>query len=192
MLVGLDFDNTIVCYDRLFHRLADAGGRSQQVIEEAILVVVATGSFERVHDEDHLLQEFDDHVVIDRILLSQRRRESEHRNRVVRHPCGSVCLVEPDSGRQVGTIEGTDVVQSQETAAKEVVAFRILAVEPPREIQQQLLEYSLKEFVIRGAVNYKDSDRCQSMDRRIDVIETPFVRRKRAVRMKKPFSQQHK
>ena len=22
MLIGLDFDNTIVCYDRLFHRLA--------------------------------------------------------------------------------------------------------------------------------------------------------------------------
>ena len=26
MLVGLDFDNTIVCYDRLFHRLARERG----------------------------------------------------------------------------------------------------------------------------------------------------------------------
>src|SRR5881392_3621645 len=26
MLVGLDFDNTIVCYDRLFHRLATERG----------------------------------------------------------------------------------------------------------------------------------------------------------------------
>ncbi len=53
MLVGLDFDNTIVCYDRLFHRLASERGfiteavpatkGAVSAITSAPLVVRATG-----------------------------------------------------------------------------------------------------------------------------------------------------
>jgi hypothetical protein len=40
----------------------------------------------------------------------------------------------------VRTVERTDVVESQEPAAEDVVAFGIFAVESPREVKQQFLE----------------------------------------------------
>jgi hypothetical protein len=45
----------------------------------------------------------------------------------------------------VRTVERTDVVESQEPAAEDVVAFGILAVEPPREVEQQFLEDALEK-----------------------------------------------
>jgi hypothetical protein len=48
-----------------------------------------------------------------------------------------------------------------------------------------------KKIEIGTAVNDKHSDRSEGMDRRVDIVETPFVRRERAIRMQKPFPQQH-
>jgi hypothetical protein len=53
----------------------------------------------------------------------------------------------------VGSIDGTDVVESQETAAKKVVALRIFSVEPPGEVEQQFLEDALEKIEISGSVD---------------------------------------
>ena len=45
-------------------------------------------------------------------------------------------------------VEHGDVVQAQEAAVEDVAILRVLAIDPPGEIQQQFVEHSLQEFAI--------------------------------------------
>ena len=121
---------------------------SEPVVEEAVLRVVTTGSFQRFHDLHRLLEELDHHVVVDPVPLGQRNGQRQHGQRVVGHPCRSVGLVEPHVGWQVGSVHRTDVVEAEEPAGEEVVAVGILAVEPPGEVEQELLEDPLEEIEV--------------------------------------------
>jgi hypothetical protein len=48
------------------------------------------------------------------------------------HPSGSVGLSErTTSGQRLRSVEGTDIVQAQESSFKHVVAVGILSVDPP-------------------------------------------------------------
>jgi hypothetical protein len=40
----------------------------------------------------------------------------------------------------VGAVEGADVVQAQEAPLEEVVVLGVLTVDPPGEVEQQLVE----------------------------------------------------
>ena len=84
-----------------------------------------------------------------------------------------------------------DVVEPEEAAAEEVVAVGVLPVEPPGEVQQQLLEDPLEEVEVGAAVDHEHPERRQRVDRRVDVVEVPLVRRERAVRVLEPLAQQH-
>ena len=158
-------------------RHADPGGVGEPVVEEAVLGVIAAGILQRVHDQHRLFEEFHDHVLIGVVVFGELGGQGEHGHRVVRHPCGAVGLVQAEAGRQVGTVDGADVVQAQEAATEQVVPVGVLPVEPPGEIQQQLVENPFQEVDIGAAVDDEHPDRGQRMDRRVDVVEAPFVRR---------------
>ncbi len=83
-----------------------------------------------------VLEELDDHVLVDDVRLGELSGDDEHGQRVVGHPRGAVCLLETRSLRQVGAIDRTDVVESQESAREQVVAIRVLSIEPPRVVDQ--------------------------------------------------------
>ena len=57
----------------------------------------------------------------------------------------SDCSRWPPVGSGSTAIEDADVVEPEEAALEDVVAFRVLAVDPPREVEQQLLEHPLEE-----------------------------------------------
>ena len=63
----------------------------------------------------------------------------------------SDCSMNAAIGQRLGAVEHADVVQAQESAFENVVAFGVLAVHPPGEIHQQLMEDGFQEFVIRAA-----------------------------------------
>jgi hypothetical protein len=172
------------------HWIPGAGSIGEQVIEEPVVRVIAAGGFQRVHHQDQLLQELDNHVVIDRIPLGKQDRQREHRAGVIAHPRRAVCLIKFHARGKVGTVDGTDVVQPQETATKKVVAVGIFAVEPPGEVEQKFLEDALEKVEVGGSVNDEHPKRGQGVNRRVDIVEAPLVRRKRAIRMQKPFPQQ--
>ena len=68
---------------------------------------------------------------------------------VHRHPAGAVGLLDVAAGGQRrAAVEDADIVQAQEAALKDVLALGILAVDPPGEVQQQLVEHALQEFAI--------------------------------------------
>ena len=57
----------------------------------------------------------------------------------------SDCSYMATGGQGRGAVEDTDVVQAEEAAFEDVEALRVLAVHPPGEVQQQLLEDPFEE-----------------------------------------------
>src|SRR6516162_9585920 len=84
-------------------------------------------------------------------------------------------------------VENPDVVQAEEASREHVVAFHILAVHPPGEVQRQLLEAELEEGNVPAlpqlllvAINGPD---CPRVYGGIDVAKVPLVGRHLAVGM---------
>ena len=97
--------------------------------------------------------------------------------------------------RQLGAaVEHADVVQPEETALEDVVALAVLAVHPPREVQEQLVEDALQEGAVRRPaeppIDLEDAPRRPGMDRRVDVGEVPLVGRQLPVWVHEPLARQ--
>src|SRR5208337_388256 len=77
------------------------------------------------------------------------------------------------------TVHNGDVVQTEKSAFEDVVALAINAVDPPREIDQQLVECLLQEFHIALAglrsVDFVHPPTRPSVHRRIQVGKLPLV-----------------
>src|SRR5439155_12187838 len=85
-------------------------------------------------------------ILVDGIVLGELERHRQHRGAVEGHPGSAVGLLEVAAGRQrLRAVEDSDVVEAEEAAGEEVLAFSVLAVHPPREVEQQLLEGAGKE-----------------------------------------------
>ena len=62
------------------------------------------------------------------------------------HPAGAVSLFDVSARRQLSApVEYADVVEPQKTALEDVVALGVLAVHPPRKVQEQFVEDPLQE-----------------------------------------------
>ena len=78
-------------------------------------------------------------------LERQLDRDLEHVLAEQRHPGGAVRLLEVAAGRQRrAAIEDADVVEPEESALEQVAAAAVLAIHPPGEVQQQLVEDALE------------------------------------------------
>ena len=96
------------------------------------------------------------------------------------HPRRAVRLLEVAAGGQRGAaIEDADVVQAEEAALEHVLAEAVLAVDPPGEVQHELVEDRLQEVDVRlttpallGAIQEQAR---KGVDRRVHVAEVPLV-----------------
>ena len=88
-------------------------------------------------------------------------------------------LQDAASRQGLRSVEKTDVIETEEAALEHILALSILAVYPPGEVQEQLLEDSLKEVKVLTAVqftlDFESSEGCPSMDGRVDVAKVPLV-----------------
>ena len=50
--------------------------------------------------------------------------------------------------QRLDEFEDADVVQSQETALKDVVSLAVLAVHPPGKVEQEFVEHPLQEVTV--------------------------------------------
>ena len=82
----------------------------------------------------------------------------------------SAWLEHPAVGQLHVAVEDADVVEAQETALEDVVAERVLPVDPPVEVQQQLVEHPLEERAVAlaglGALDLVDAQRGPGVHRR--------------------------
>ena len=105
-----------------------------------------------------------------------------------RHPCRAVGLLQVAPGRQRrAAVEDADVVQTEEPAFEDVLAETVLAVRPPSEVQQQLIEGRLEEIDVglaaQGLLGTMEEQSRPGMDRRVHVAEIPLVGRDLAAGM---------
>src|SRR5207248_9069842 len=97
--------------------------------------------------DEHVLPDIARDVLVRRTVAAELQRDREHVERVHRHPAGAIRLLETAAGRQrLAAIEHADVVEAEEAALEDVHPFGILAVHPPGEITQQLVEDALEEL----------------------------------------------
>ena len=83
----------------------------------------------------------------------------------------------------------------EEAALEDVAAVGVLAVDPPGEVEQQLVEDALEERAGRRvaallAVDLEDAPGRPGVHRRVDVAEGPLVGRQLAVRVHVPLARQ--
>lgn len=72
---------------------------------------------------------------------------------IERHPRCPISLTQRSSGREgLRAVKHSDVVQAEEASFEDVVSSSVLAVHPPSEVEQQLLEDALEEGKILRAV----------------------------------------
>ena len=99
----------------------------------------------RVGDVQEMLPELAGDVLVSRIFAaSSIAIASRFRQYIAIQPVPSACSMMPAGGQRGAAVEDADVVQPQEAALEDVAAFGVLAVHPPGEVQQQLVEDALR------------------------------------------------
>src|SRR5215475_10118332 len=126
--------------------------------------------------------EFHCHAGVCRSLQRQLDSYLQHVMAEKRHPCSAVGLLQKSSGGKRGAaVENTDVVQSKETAFKRVFTCSVLAVHPPDEVHQQLLEDAFEPFNVTAPaaalLQPISEDRGPRVHGRVNVAKIPFVSR---------------
>ena len=103
---------------------------------------LAAEAVDRVRDGHEMLEELGGDRLVGRPGLRELERDRQHVETEQTHPGGSVGLLEPPALAQVGpaAIEHADVVQAEEAPLKRVAALGVLAVDPPGEVEQQLVK----------------------------------------------------
>ena len=103
---------------------------------------------------------------------------------IKRHPSRPVGLLQvPIAAMAWTAVKHTDVVQPKEPASKDILATWILAIDPPREVDQQLLKGTRQEQLValsRRTTRFVDLPNAPRMDRWIHVTQVPLVRRDHA------------
>ena len=86
------------------------------------------------------------------VLARQLEGDGQHVQAEHAHPGGAVGLLEVAAGRQRrAAVEDADVVQPEEAALEDVAAVGVLAVDPPGEVEQQLVEDAFEEATVGDA-----------------------------------------
>src|ERR1041385_5537054 len=98
------------------------------------------------------------------------------------------------TGRQWGaTIENTDVIETKKPTLKNVHPIGVFAIDPPGEIQKQLLEDPLKEDCVADStsllLDLVNAPCSPGVNWWIYIAKCPLIRRQLAVRVHVPFAQ---
>ena len=166
------------------------------VVIESVLLVPQTGAadgIDGISDGDEVLEEFRRHIFRGRVIAGQFQRHREHGIAEESHPGRSIGLFELAAvGQRFGAVEHADVVEPEEAAAEDVVALRVLAVDPPGEIDDELLERARQESAVALAARARHLVHAPArpgVDRRVHVVKRKLVGGKLSVRVHVPFTQ---
>ena len=102
-----------------------------------------------VRDVDVVLEELRRQPLVDRVLLGQLERDAHQVQAEHPHPAGGVGLLEHRAARAgLAAVDDRDVVEAEEAALEDVVALAVDLVDPPGEVDQQLVEAALEEIAV--------------------------------------------
>src|SRR5271165_2608598 len=118
----------------------------KHVVVETVLFVPQLDAFtaaiiHRVGDVDEVFEKLTGDAFVGWILARQFERNREHIQAVHSHPARAVRLLQMAASRErCGTIEDSDVVQTEKTTLKNIHALGVFAVYPPGEVEQKFVE----------------------------------------------------
>ena len=97
-----------------------------------------------------MLRELNDHVLVGAVVDGKLAGgEFQHVLAEEGHPGGAVGLLEVAAGGERGAaVEDADVVEAEEAPLEDVLAEAVLAVDPPGEVQQELVEGVLEKVQV--------------------------------------------
>ena len=141
---------------------------------------------QHVRDHDEVLPEAVDHRNVARVVQRELEGDVRHVQLEQRHPAGRVSLFERAAGRERPVaFEYADVVEAQESAAEDPLAFTVFPVQPPAEHQHEGLEHRFEEGEVAAAriepIDLVDLPDRPRRERRIHSVEVPLERGNRAV-----------
>src|SRR5262249_5225886 len=94
-----------------------------------------------------MLKQLAGDILVNMIAFRQLQGDPHQIKGVHRHPSGAVRLVDVAAGWQSGRpIEDSDIVEPEKPALEDVAPRGVLAVDPPVEIQDQLVEHALQKY----------------------------------------------
>src|SRR6185437_104060 len=173
--------------------------KMQHVIEESIFLVPELDFFptDVVHgsaDVDEVLKELARHIFVGPIITRQLQCDRKHIQAIHPHPTCRIRLFDMTTGRQGrAPIKDPNVVEAQKPTLKDILPLGIFSIDPPRKVQEQLMEHSLEENPITDSSSFFfdliDSPCSPGMNRRVDVAKRPLICRNLTVRVHVPFSQ---
>ena len=142
---------------------------------------------------DEVFEEFAGDVFVGGIFSGELERDRQHVQTVHTHPAGAVGLLDVAAGRKrFAAIEHADIVEPEKAALENVAAFGVFAIDPPGEVEQELLENPFEKFSVAGALpflfEFVDAPCSPGVYRRVDIAERPLVGRQLAIRMHVPFA----
>lgn len=150
------------------------------LVPQTMLGTVSTLEGHGICNEQEVLKELGSNVLVDESVLGKLKGNAQHVETEESHPSSSISLLQRStSGERLGSVEETNVIQTKEASLEDVLTVEILSVDPPSEVEQQLLEDTLKEVNILSAIqlslNLESSKSRPSMDGGVDVTKVPLV-----------------
>src|SRR6516162_5430720 len=168
-----------------FQVMAFPVGKMQDVIVETVFVVPEFDAFaaavvHRVRDMHEMFEELAGYTFISGVLTSEFERDGKHVQAVHTHPAGAIGLFKVTAGGERSrAVEYADVVETKEPALENVHTFGVLAIHPPGEIQQKLVEGAFEEIAVRFAadafLNLINTPGRPSVNGWIHIAKGPFI-----------------
>src|SRR5438876_4564025 len=172
----------------------------KQVVVETVFFVperdaVRAEVVHRMGNVDEVFEEFAGDIFVGGIFLREFERDREHVEAIHTHPACAVGLFEMATGwERRGAVEDSDVVETKKAALENVGALRIFAIDPPGEVEKQLVKNLFEEGAIadtaHATFNFVNAPGRPGVNGGIYVAESPFVSGKLAVRMHVPFAKE--
>src|SRR5438034_11719891 len=113
----------------------------QHIVEELIFLVPQGDTLigyvvQRMSDIEEMLEKLGGDILVHDILTSEFQSYLHHIQAVHAHPGCAIRLFQVSTGWQHGAaIKDSYIIQSQEPALEDIVAFTVLAVDPPVEVK---------------------------------------------------------
>src|SRR6516164_1045094 len=157
-------------------------GEVHDIVIEFVLLIpqadtLATDIGHRFGNIEKMFEKLGCNVFVDVVLDRQLERNAHKVERVHRHPRSAVGLVDVTAARQrFVTVEYPDIVEPEKPALENIPALDVFAVDPPGEVEHQLVEDTLEKIPVAFAaavlaIDFIDSPRRPGVYRRIDVAE---------------------
>ena len=169
--------------ERTLSRCGTAVWQPQDVVIETVFFVPHAVLPDTVHargNPQEVLDEFIAEVLVRGIVHGHLHAQLDHVLAKQGHPGRAVGLLQIAARGQGGAaIENPDVIEPEEAPFKDIFAEAILAVDPPGEVQHELVKRALEEVDVtraaQGQLGLVQKEGGPGVDRRVDVAEVPLV-----------------